>query len=1657
MAAGSFEAGRVHIRVLPDAENFNQKLRPVLEKAKKQAERIMHIRVTPELDRSAFERLKQQLRELDTRIKVRADVDTDSLRTRLEEATKGNRAVKIKADVDTAHVRTKLAEATRGGRAAKIKADVDTSRVKKQVEESVERVHPQVKPKLTFKQQLDRMKEAFKYHFEIPNVTVNTAKTLHELHEDIVNSLPKSELKLPVKLDDNVFKREHKRLIDELKKTPDTPGVELKAGISRDTFRQATEGFREFNADVERNAERSERRVRKMSERIRDLADKMVDGFHHAVDGQFDIDGDDVTNEFFDHFETQLDRVREHPIKLSDLIVRGDSSPLREHEKSIDNIIDANRRLLGQNEQWRQSLQSTHRPLQQQERDIDKILGANRRMLGQNNQWRQSLQNIRRPLQQQERDINKVINANRRLLGQVENWKRVSQIPVSTSGLIPDAASTRRMSEVSRQVRKQSEAFNKARRELEHLSQIQGVFNNRAKDMLKVDFSRPFVGFQSNLKTMDRWNEDLRRANHLLDEQVKRYRALGDANGVRRMQAEMRKVGKQLEENERLVKLFDRSMSDVFSRKRKLHLFDDFKSEAKDSIEQLRKNVALAERLQESFANKHGRAVDAGDTKEIERWADAFERAGLKVHLLREDLNDLERAREKFTNRAAVERFKDSFNVDHLKNDSFFRDRHTLHVDVDLDTARAEHKLDELDDERDVTINADADTGRARMKLATLTRPRHVLISPKIDKASAAKVLTVLAAISGARATWDFTKKFKDFTKDLDKNLTKIIKLGSVISTVSASVLSLTSHIFALGASLVSIAPSAFALPGILTGIGVAAFASVNALKQWNDRMKDVNDRLTELNNRGADKFWEQFEKPMRNFIDSVFPAWEKGMLEISEATGGFFGKAASAAQEFANQGGFASIFDSAAEGIRRMSDGMGPLTEGLLRFIDIGAKFFPRFGDWFTDMSNRFNEWTKNADISGAIDKGIFALKEFWRSGEAAVGILVNISKAAQEAGGASLTDFANALERMRDSLASVESQWTLTTLFRGANDALKELGPAFEQVGKTLHDTAETVAYVMGKISETIVSWVKLITEAFSTPAFQGGIRDAVDGISKGMAELSEHSGPLGEILGSLGSIIGNMAEHFLPVFGAALDALAPIFNGLKEALDAVVPILAEGLKNAIEWLGQNIGPLVEQFGNWAQQNPELATALTLVAGAVALIISALGPLSGLISGIGGAISGIGAIAGGVSGVIEAFGAGGTLEAVGAAIAAAAGPVALVIAGVLAIAGVIAYLYTTSEEFRNNVDQLGQSIMGFLQPIADTIQNDIAPAIGDAFKSIGEGISGLLNDLEPLFSSITQIFNGIITIATPVVSFIAETFGPRIGDAIRFLGTTIGIIFDGIGTALNVFGHLISAALKLITGDFDGAREEVQKIWDRISEFLSNTWDKIIEGIKGWLGGLLDNMGNFAPQLLGVSKETWESVKSVIKTKIDELFEFIKQFPQNVINFFSNIDLSRSGEALINGFKDGIQNAFNGVKGFVQDALSNIRGLFPFSPAKYGPFSGRGYTTYSGRALMRDFGNAILRESASVKDKTAMALGRVQGEFNSFSPKVPTTKLGFSAATSQTLDVNTQLSSGAAAKSMATALMTAMEDGVKLSLDPRSNEAILNFSDSGRRSLRR
>ena len=82
-----------------------------------------------------------------------------------------------------------------------------------------------------------------------------------------------------------------------------------------------------------------------------------------------------------------------------------------------------------------------------------------------------------------------------------------------------------------------------------------------------------------------------------------------------------------------------------------------------------------------------------------------------------------------------------------------------------------------------------------------------------------------------------------------------------------------------------------------------------------------------------------------------------------------------------------------------------------------------------------------------------------------------------------------------------------------------------------------------------------------------------------------------------------------------------------------------------------------------------------------------------------------------------------------------------------------------------------------------------------------------------------------------------------------------------------------------------------------------------------------------------------------------------------------------------MLDGLASGISDAIGGVVDTVQGGLAQIRGLFPFSPAKYGPFSGHGYTTYSGKALMEGWAEGIGGGTGSVVSAITGAMETAQG----------------------------------------------------------------------------
>ena len=95
--------------------------------------------------------------------------------------------------------------------------------------------------------------------------------------------------------------------------------------------------------------------------------------------------------------------------------------------------------------------------------------------------------------------------------------------------------------------------------------------------------------------------------------------------------------------------------------------------------------------------------------------------------------------------------------------------------------------------------------------------------------------------------------------------------------------------------------------------------------------------------------------------------------------------------------------------------------------------------------------------------------------------------------------------------------------------------------------------------------------------------------------------------------------------------------------------------------------------------------------------------------------------------------------------------------------------------------------------------------------------------------------------------------------------------------------------------------------------------------------------------------------SIKNAVHNGINGAVNFVRRLPGQALSALGNIGskLYNSGKAMIDGFKDGIVNAFNNRVNAVKNRLSRIRNFFPFSPAKEGPFSGKGWTFYSGQSM--------------------------------------------------------------------------------------------------------
>lgn len=560
----------------------------------------------------------------------------------------------------------------------------------------------------------------------------------------------------------------------------------------------------------------------------------------------------------------------------------------------------------------------------------------------------------------------------------------------------------------------------------------------------------------------------------------------------------------------------------------------------------------------------------------------------------------------------------------------------------------------------------------------------------------------------------------------------------------------------------------------------------------------------------------------------------------------------------------------------------------------------------------------------------------------------------------------------------------------------------------------------------------------------------QEAIVDFVKGLGKIKESSGDVTETLKDLG--INSVREiDTLARLSGAGDLLAKSFNiankawadgtALQKEADAASQSFANQLKllkNALfeagtvtgKRLAPRVGKLAEGVKKITQAFSDLDPKVQDSIISFGIFLATIGPVFLVIDKI---ITGIRMLAtafGFIRGLVTAFKTAGTaLAGFKAVVAALGGPITLIIAGIMALVGVLTYLWTTNEGFRNAVTGIWEAIKQvfstaweFIQsvwsaapeffsgiweqiistatPMWEEFVNSMGPLV-EAFKNLwnsvvdffvvlGEQIKPIWEDIKQFFSDTWGIIKGIFELAlallAPIVQVgfeVIQTIVSTVWELIKIIiQTAWTIITTIISTAINIVADILRTVTAIIQGDWQGA-------WDAIKSIAETLWNAILtigQTLFNALKSAIENILNAIQSIWGavwnavssVALSIWNAIVSIISNAMSTMqnavsngISAVKNFITNgwnsVVGFLRGINLFSAGSAIMQSFLSGLKSMWGAITSFVGGIASWIK-------AHKGPISyDRRLLIPAGKAIMSGLNNGLSNGFGQVKSNVS------------------------------------------------------------------------------------
>nr|DAY08428.1 MAG TPA: tail tape measure [Caudoviricetes sp.] len=303
--------------------------------------------------------------------------------------------------------------------------------------------------------------------------------------------------------------------------------------------------------------------------------------------------------------------------------------------------------------------------------------------------------------------------------------------------------------------------------------------------------------------------------------------------------------------------------------------------------------------------------------------------------------------------------------------------------------------------------------------------------------------------------------------------------------------------------------------------------------------------------------------------------------------------------------------------------------------------------------------------------------------------------------------------------------------------------------------------------------------------------------------------------------------------------------------------------------------------------------------------------------------------------------------------------GPVGLVIAAIIAIAGAFVFLWNKSEAFRNFFKGLWNGIVNVASSAWQKIQsawsglvewftnlwNSIKETASDVWNSFLEGARPIVEALMNVWNALTEFFsalwNGIVSLATTVWNGIVEVVTPII-ETIKglwngfseFMSTiwtgivevattawnTLQPIVETVWTAIQQF---ITSAIQVIQNVITTGMQIVQEVWNAVwtvfTTIVQTVWTVISTIISTVLNVIAGIISVATALIQGNWSAAWEAIKGIVQT----VWTGIQTVISTAINAISNII-----STVLSAIQNIVTTIWNGIKDFVSNAINNIKG---------------------------------------------------------------------------------------------------------------------------------